>query len=338
MLEWQLSWAFWLLLAPLIIILLPATNRNAHAIMVPFYQQFTTIVQRRKSYNAVMRIAKFLGIYMLWSLLVVSAAQPTWIGEPVDLPASGRDLLLAVDISGSMDETDMPSKTGNITRIDALKNVLGKFITRREGDRIGLILFGEQAYMQTPLTFDRKTVNKQLDEAQIGFAGRSTAIGDAIGLGTKRLLERDKTLNLDVAAKDKVIILLTDGANTAGTSPLTAAGIAAEEGVKIYTIGIGAEVLTRSGIFGLGSRQVKNTELDERTLTSIAGLTGGIYYRARNPKELNQIYSVIDDLEPIPEQLSFRPQRQLFHWPLGIFLAISLGIALSMSVIRWWRR
>ena len=338
MLEWQLPWVFWLLLAPLAIIILPAANRNAHAIMVPFYQQFTAIVQRRKSYNAVMRFLKFLGIYLLWSLLVISAAQPTWIGEPVDLPASGRDLLLAVDISGSMGEIDMPSATGNITRIDALKNVLGKFITRREGDRIGLILFGEQAYMQTPLTFDRKTVNKQLDEAQIGFAGRSTAIGDAIGLGAKRLLERDEDLNLDETTKDKVIILLTDGANTAGTDPLTAAGVAAEEGVKIYTIGIGAEVLTRSGIFGLGSRQIKNTELDEKTLTSISGLTGGIYYRARNPKELNQIYSVIDNLEPIPEQLSFRPQRQLFHWPLGIFLAISLGMALLMSAIRWWRR
>ncbi len=316
---------------------MPAANRNARAIMAPFYQQLVGIQNEKQSHNLLQRIIKFIALYLLWGLLLISAAQPTWIGEPIELPASGRDLLLAVDISGSMAETDMPSSKGNISRLDAMKQVLSQFIEKREGDRIGLILFGEQAYMQTPLTFDRDTVQQQLQEALIGFAGRSTAIGDAIGLGTKRLLERDKELNLDKAPDDKVIILLTDGANTAGTNPLSAAGIAAEENVKIYTIGIGAEVITRSGIFGLGSRQVKNTELDERTLTSIAGLTGGIYYRARDPKELNQIYSVIDNLEPIPEQLSYRPQIQLFHWPLSLFMLLSLLTVVWMSLLRWWQ-
>ena len=197
MLEWKLPWVFWLLLAPLVMLILPAASRNTRAIIVPFYQRFVAINDNKQSYNLLAKILKFTGIYCLWCLLIVSAAQPTWIDEPIELPASGRDLLLAVDISGSMSEADMPSKTGNITRIDAMKNVLGRFISKREGDRIGLILFGEQAYMQTPLTFDRDTVKQQLEEAMIGFAGRATAIGDAIGLGVKRLLDRDKKLALD---------------------------------------------------------------------------------------------------------------------------------------------
>jgi hypothetical protein len=200
-------------------------------------------------------------------------------------------LLLAVDISGSMGTEDMTLGGSAVTRLAAVKHVVGDFVERRRGDRLGLILFGSQAYLQAPLTFDRITVNALLTETPLGIAGGKTAIGDAIGLAVKRLLNRP--------AENRVLILLTDGVNNVGeVSPLQAAQLAAQEGITIYTIGFGADQMEVKGL--LFDRTVNpSAELDTQTLTDIAALTGGVYQRARSTEELAGIYEALDRLEPI---------------------------------------
>ena len=329
MIEFEWLEIFYCLPLPLLGLLLPKAKNQNQAIRVPFYSIVNNISNEMTAKFAI-RIWHYFYYFcllLIWLLLLLSMSRPIWNGEPITLQTSGRDLLLAVDISGSMKESDMQLKGKRITRIDATKIVIDNFIQRRSGDRIGLILFGEQAYMQTPLTFDLKTVKTQLNEARIGFAGRSTAIGDAIGLAVKRLLERNITND-----SDKVIILLTDGSNTAGTDPLLSAQIAAEEGVTIYTIGIGAEVITRRSFFGV--RKMQNTEIDEQTLITIAKTTNGKYYRARNVNELNQIYDVIEDLEKIPEDTTYRPKIQLFFYPLLAATILSFILAFAAILKR----
>ena len=258
---------------------------------------------------------------LCWLATVAALSRPLWIGEPVALPTNGRDILLAVDISGSMERDDMQLNGRQVNRLVAVKSVVGDFVIERQGDRLGLILFGEKAYLQTPLTFDRLTMQSLLEETQIGFAGTNgTAIGDAIGLAVKRLQDRPE--------HHRVVILLTDGANNAGElEPLKAADLAQRANVKIYTIGIGAEVQETWGLFG---KRVTNpsADLDEATLTSIAQMTGGQFFRARDPEELKAIYAELNRLEPLEQDAeTIRPVATLFHWPLGIALAISLLIA-----------
>ena len=258
---------------------------------------------------------------LCWLATVAALSRPLWIGEPVALPTNGRDILLAVDISGSMERDDMQLNGRQVNRLVAVKSVVGDFVIERQGDRLGLILFGEKAYLQTPLTFDRLTMQSLLEEAQIGFAGTNgTAIGDAIGLAIKRLQDRPE--------HHRVVILLTDGANNAGElEPLKAADLAQRANVKIYTIGIGAEVQETWGLFG---KRVTNpsADLDEATLTSIAQMTGGQFFRARDPEELKAIYAELNRLEPLEQDAeTIRPVATLFHWPLGVALALSLLIA-----------
>lgn len=257
-----------------------------------------------------------------WVALVLSAMAPLWIGDPVDLPVSGRDLLLAVDLSGSMEEEDFELRGRQVDRLTATKHVAGDFIERRAGDRIGLILFGEQAYLQAPLTFDRTTVRTLLDESVIGLAGKATAIGDAIGLAVKRLREKKDG--------DRVLILLTDGANTAGAvAPLDAAALAAKEGLRVYTIGVGADAVLIRNLFGV-RRVNPSADLDEDTLRAIAEQTGGRYFRARDTAELEKIYRLLDELEPAasdPKQ--FRPRAALFHWPLAAALLLASLLVLA---------
>lgn len=264
---------------------------------------------------------------LAWLLLVSASARPQWLGDLIQLPVSGRDLMLAVDLSGSMQERDFLIDGKMVDRLTATKRVAGEFIQKREGDRIGLILFGEQAYSQTPLTFDRQTVDILLQEAVIGLAGRATAIGDAIGLAVKRLRRREQG--------QRVLILLTDGANTAGeVTPLDAADLAAREGLKIYTIGIGADKMMVRDLFG--TRYVNpSSELDEKTLLAIAQMTGGRYFRAKNTGELQEIYGHLDKLEPIAQDAqSFRPKTALFPWPLAGALLLSALLALGRILNR----
>ncbi|NOT11809.1 MAG: VWA domain-containing protein [Methylococcaceae bacterium] len=257
-----------------------------------------------------------------WLLLVLASTRPQWLGEPIEQAVSGRDLMMAVDLSGSMEEQDFKINNQHVDRLTATKWVAGDFINRRVGDRLGLILFGSQAYLQTPLTFDRKTVMTLLNESAIGLAGDNTAIGDAIGLAVKRLKNQP--------ANSRVLILMTDGANTAGeVTPLKAAELAAEHQLKIYTIGIGADEMVVRSFFG--NRKVNpSRDLDENTMIKIAQRTGGRYFRARNTDELNNIYMLLDKLEPIEKDRQyFRPRSELYFWPLSFALAIAGVLCLS---------
>jgi Ca-activated chloride channel family protein len=267
--------------------------------------------------------ARLAVLWTVWALLVVAAARPEFVGDPVALPMTGRDLLMAIDLSGSMEEQDFELDGQWVNRLEATKAVADDFVERRVGDRVGLILFGREAYLQAPLTFDRKTVRTLLDEAVIGLAGKETAIGDAIGLAIR---------TLDDAGVEKgrrVLILMTDGANTAGAvDPRKAAELAAQRGVVIYTVGIGADAMTVRSLFGL--RQINpSADLDEKTLTAIAKMTGGQYFRARDTQALEKIYAVLDELEPAEsDEAGFRPVKELFYWPLALALAIAAGGAL----------
>jgi Ca-activated chloride channel family protein len=267
--------------------------------------------------------SRLVALSVVWGLLVVAAARPEFVGDAVALPMTGRDLLMAVDLSGSMEEQDFELDGQWVNRLEATKSVADDFIQRRVGDRIGLILFGREAYLQTPLTFDRETVRTLLDEAVIGLAGKETAIGDAIGLAIRTLDDAG------VEEGRRVLILLTDGANTAGAvDPLKAAELAAQRGVVIYTVGIGADAMTVRSLFGL--RQINpSADLDEETLTAIAEMTHGRYFRARDTGELAEIYSALDELEPAEsDEAGFRPVKELFFWPLALALAIAAGTAL----------
>jgi len=317
MIHFAWPWAFALLPLPWLIhrFFPPALAAEEAALWVPTLEPFAA-VRHERSQHRTSRWLKWLAI-LCWLLLVVACARPQWLGDPVELPLTGRDLLLAVDLSGSMQTEDFRLGGETVDRLTALKAVADDFIERRVGDRVGLILFGDQAYVQAPLTLDRQTVKRFLDEAVIGLAGEKTAIGDAIGLAVKRFKpEKDR---------QRVLILLTDGANTAGQiSPLKAADLAAQVGLKIYTIGIGADAMeVRSFFF---SQTVNpSADLDEKTLTAIAEKTGGRYFRARDTGQLAEIYALLDKLEPVERGKDvYRPITELYIWPLGLALACSL--------------
>ena len=238
--------------------------------------------------------------------------------------------MLAVDISGSMATQDMEVNGEFLDRLTIVKAVVGQFAQARVGDRVGLILFGTNAYLQAPLTFDLKSVNRLLVEAPVGIAGGKTAIGDAIGLAVKRLRKRPQ--------EDKVLILLTDGANNVGeVEPAKAAELAARDGITIYTIGVGADEMRLPSIFrALGNRVTNpSADLDESTLKNIAQVTSGQYFRARDPQTLMQIYDIIDELEPVDQEAeTYRPIQALYYWPLGLGLLCLLLFLLADSLRR----
>ena len=325
MIEWTWPWIALLLPLPwLVRKLSPSATSSEPALRAPFYDDWQQLNETHGGKALRQGLLPALALWLLWILLLSAAARPIWIGEAIELPNNGRDLMLAVDISGSMRIEDMKLGQHIIRRIDAVKQLGADFIERRLGDRLGLILFGTNAYVQSPLSFDTTTVKRFLEESQIGFAGQETAIGDAIGLAVKRLKERP--------ADSRVLILLTDGQDTASSvKPLDAAKLAARLKIKIYTIGIGADEMTLPGLFGssFGSRQVNpSAELDEEGLLEIAKLTGGQYFRARNPQELADIYALLDTLEPVEQDTEmYRPRQSLTYWPLLAALLLSFLIA-----------
>ncbi|MCH8496874.1 MAG: VWA domain-containing protein [Marinobacter sp.] len=249
-------------------------------------------------------------LFLIWSLLVIAAARPQQVGESIQMPVTGRDLMLAVDLSPSMAERDMIMGRRAVDRLEAVKLVIDDFIAQRQGDRIGLIVFGAEAYVYAPLTFDHATIKSLLAESRIGMAGRATAIGDTIGLAVKRLRDRPQ--------QQRVLILLSDGANTAGQiDPRVAAEIAAAAGVRIYTVGVAGDPPATSGFGGM-RRPNPGLDLDEELLTDIAAMTGGRYFRARSTPELQQVYESLNLLEPVElESRYYRPTREQYVWPAG---------------------
>ena len=320
----ELTWPYVFLILPLPLIIYrlisPAPRQDA-ALYVPFFSVLSHLQSSNENISAG-RLLNLICCTTIWLLLVLAASRPQWLGEPIQLASTGRDLMLSVDISGSMEAQDMVVGNRQASRIDVVKAVVGDFVERREGDRLGLILFAANAYIQAPLTFDRETVGTLLSEAEIGIIEESaTAIGDAIGLAVIHLRTRPEN--------SRVLVLLTDGVNNAGAvSPEQAGELAKTENIKIYTIGIGADQIVQRTYFG--ARAINpSAQLDEDVLTQIAESTGGRYFRARDVTDLVDIYEELDKLETIEQdEQTFRPTKVLFFWPLGAALIISFLLAL----------
>ncbi len=329
------------LAAPWLLLLLPlpwllrwcipsAKIKQQAALRVPFYQSITQLSTSQHFTKLKASTTRSCLAYLLWCLLVLAAAGPQWLGEPIELPRNGRDIMMAVDLSGSMRIPDMQVAGKKANRLQAIKSVADNFIQQRKGDRLGLILFGSRAYLQTPLTFDRQTVAHMLNDSTIGLAGQQTAIGDAIGLAVKRLMKYPK--------QSRVLILLTDGANNSGTvAPLAAAHLAAQQGIKIYTIGFGADSMVLPSVFG-PQRINPSADLDESTLEDIAKATGGQFFRAKNTQALAKVYKTLDKLEPISsDKTLLKPIKPLYPWPLALALLISCYLAWRHCAWLQWR-
>ena len=305
-------------------------RRAAQSSGVALYFPFAAnVVDESTNAHATNRLARVL-FALLWLLLILAAMRPQWLGDPLPVPTTGRRLLLAVDVSGSMATEDMAN---NASRLQVVQQVAGNFIDGRHGDQVGLILFGTQPYLQAPLTADLTTVHRFLNESMVGVAGQETAIGDAIGLAIKRLQAEDsvpnQTSQIHRNAKT-VLILLTDGQSNAGEmDPLQAAQMAKQTGLRIYTIGVGGE--PQEGFFGLSG----GSDLDEDTLKAIAKTTGGEYFRATDVNALEAVYKKIDALEPAEGHRQWlRPADEWFAWPLGLALLLSVP-AVLMGARRW---
>jgi len=316
------AWPWFLLALPLPLLarwLLPPARATGAALRVPYGRRLDAIADSRGHALRGGRIQPLL--VLAWLLLCVAAARPQQLGEAVRPPQAGRDLMLALDLSGSMSEPDMELGGRPVDRLTAAKAVLADFLERRAGDRIGLLVFGRRAYALTPLTLDRDSVREQLGDSVVGLAGQETAIGDAIGLAVKRLRVQP--------AEQRVLILLTDGVNTAGAlDPRKATELARSEHVRVHTIAFGGD--GSLSVFGFKLPMPgAGDEVDESTLRDIASQTGGRFFRARDTAQLVEIYAEIDRLEPIRRPgKAVRPKLERYAWPLaGAFACALLAFA-----------
>lgn len=323
MIEWQ--WPWLALLAPIPFLLrwlLPPKQAAISALRYPDVQAFDNAAAKPGKKYLVLIIGS-----LIWLLLVAAATRPQWLGDPLPVRNEGRELMLAVDLSGSMEIADMTLQGERVDRLTMLKHVMGDFIARRKGDRLGLILFADTAFLQTPMTYDLNTVQQMLNESVLGLVGQRTAIGDAIALAVKRFKLREKT--------NRVLILLTDGQNTAGNvTPEQALELAKAFDVKVYTIGVGAEEVVVDGFFGQTTVN-PSRDLNESLLKRIANETGGDYFRARSTQELEAIYRLLDQYEPVEGNTQqLRPRSELFYWPLSAALILSLLLAGGFCLLR----
>ena len=325
MFEFEWPWAFALLPLPLLVWwLMPVYQRQQTSVHVPFFDRLANATGQTPQPGAVVlrrRAIQMIPAALVWVLIVAALARPERVGDAVTHEVSARDLILAVDISGSMEQSDFRTQDGKtLKRLDGVKLVLGDFIARRKGDRVALILFGSKAYVQVPFTQDLQTARMLLDQSEVGMAGQQTVIGDTIGLAIK-------TFETSTATQ-KLVILLTDGNDTASkVPPEHAADIARQKGVVVYTIGFGDPNVT-------GENRV-----DLSTLREVASMTGGHFFRAEDGTQLAEIYADIDRLAPVKlETISWRPKLPLFQWPLGaaVILALALWcLLLTESIFRW---
>ncbi|MBO6774560.1 MAG: VWA domain-containing protein [Marinibacterium sp.] len=298
-----LPWLIWRLMPPV--------REKVTALRFPFFRRIAEAAGADPREGAVVLVRSWVQMaaaLTVWALVVVALAQPERVGQPVEMTRAARDVLLAIDISGSMDARDFPGEDGKpLQRLEAVRNVVKEFVTRRDGDRIALIVFGSKAYVQAPLTEDLTTILDLLDRTQVGMAGPHTALGDSIGLAI-RTFEASEI-------KDRLMILLSDGSDTASRmSPVNAAEIAAGDGVEIFTIGVGDPEAS-------GENRV-----DLVALQDIARRTGGAYFFAADESALTSVYDRVDAMAPrVTETLSFRPRKSLAHWPMGLAVLIALG-------------
>lgn len=317
MLEFGFSWALALLPAPLLVLfLLPAYKERRTGVRTPFFNRMADQLGLAPEPGAVVprrNLAQWLLAPVIWTLLVAAVARPVWVEDPIERQQAARDLMLAVDLSGSMDTRDFFAPDGERSdRLAAVKTVLDEFVARREGDRIGLIAFGTAAYVQAPFTLDHELVRLLLAELEVAMAGPQTMLGDAVGVAIK---------HFDAAeTRDRVLVLLTDGNDTGSrVTPRKAAELAADHDITIYTVGVGDPA------------SAGEAPLDVDALTSISTATGGEFFAAADRDELASIYERIHELEPQQlEVLSYRPRRQLFHWPLGAAIVLTLLYQIGM--------
>jgi len=324
MLEFAWPWMFALLPLPLLAWwLLPPYRARQASVQVPFFERLAQATGQTPQRGAVIlrrRAAQMVVATLVWILLVTALARPQWVGDPVTREISARDLILAIDISGSMEQRDFKAGDGAIlTRLDGVKRVVRDFIARRKGDRVALILFGTRAYVQVPFTQDLQTAQVLLDQTEVGMAGQQTAIGDTIGLAIKTFAAS--------TAKEKLLVLLTDGNDTASrVPPVSAADIARQNEVIVYTIGVGDPAAS-------GENRV-----DLSVLQSVATTTGGHFFRAEDGAQLQAIYADIDRLAPAKLQtLSWRPKLPLFQWPLGAGVVLAIVLWLGLLLQSSWR-
>lgn len=325
MFELATPWALIIILLPILIwILCPrAKPQSSNALIVPFYDAMRSVVQQGR--YSLSKHSLLIPAF-IWLLLVTALAGPRWVGQPEPILREGYNIMMALDLSGSMEINDMLLNNQPVSRLTIVQRAAKQFVQDRIGDRIGLILFGTRAYLQTPLTYDRKSILMRLDDATAGLAGKTTSIGDAIGLAVKRLQ--------DVPAKGRIIILLTDGANNSGVlAPLKAAELAQNDKIKIYTIGLGSEAPIRAMANDMFIPNA-SADLDEDTLKKMADMTGGRYFRATDTQTLQAIYKTINQLEvSSQEQATIRPQKDYYPWFLGCALLLALSWVMSKSNI-----
>jgi Ca-activated chloride channel family protein len=316
----HLAWPWMALLLPLPWIML-RLRRSAQpggaALYLPFAasMEVSAVATRRPRGMPVLMTA-------VWALMVLAAMRPQWLGQPLPVPARGREIMLAIDCSGSMATEDM----GGASRLEIAQIVAGRFIDQRRGDQIGLILFGTRPYLQAPVTNDISVVHQFLDQAVVGVAGPQTAIGDAIGLAIKELRQLERARGAPV--QQSVLILLTDGGNDAGViPPLEAARFAAQTRLRIFTIGVGAA--EKQSLFGITTG---NTELNVGLLKEIVSITGGEYFRATSPEALQAVYRRINQLAPTAAHSQWlRPAAEWFNWPLTLALLLSVPAVWLMA-------
>jgi Ca-activated chloride channel family protein len=290
------------------------------ALKVPFFSAASEIMQEEK--GPMLTSSGLLMPFFIWLLLVLALAGPRWLGEARPLMREGHQIMMILDLSGSMEINDMVWHGQPVSRLRIVKQAAEQFVQKRVGDKIGLILFGSRAYLQTPLTYDRHHVFMRIEDATAGLAGQTTAIGDALGLAVKRLEAGPK--------KEPVIILLTDGANNSGVlDPLKAAELAKEAGIKLYTIGLGSDTSLSANYPFISNA---SADLDEESLEKMAKMTKGRYFRATDTETLHQIYKTIDQLETTKEkQESLRPQKEYYPW------LVALALILYLSWMLKWR-
>lgn len=321
------AWPWMLLALPLPLLarwLLPRRRSASAALRVPYGERIDKIAAAGAGHALRGRGPGLLAL-CAWIALCFAAARPQELGPPIARPQVGRDLMLAVDLSGSMSEEDMTLGGQVVDRLTAAKAVLADFLDRRGGDRVGLLVFGQRAYTLTPLTLDLTSVRQQLEDSVVGLAGRETALGDALALSVKRLQSQP--------TDQRVVVLLTDGVNTAGVlDPGKAAELAHDAKVRVHTIAFGGE--GGMSVFGFRLPSPGGDQIDEAGLQRIAQATGGKFFRARDTESLAGIYAEIDRLEPIrrPGQ-AVRPRIERYPWPLGAALALA-----ALAALPWRRR
>lgn len=290
--------------------LMPPQRERVSALRIPFFDQITAAAGSDARAGAVIlrrRWLQMVAAVLIWLLLVAGLAKPEWVGEPIVRTEAARDIMLALDLSGSMDYHDFPGEDGkDVSRFEAVQRVVGRFVAERENDRIGMIVFGTKAYLQLPFTRDLDTASALVELMEVGMAGPKTALGDSIGLAINSFESSE--------VKDRLLILLTDGNDTSSKmTPINAADIAKLSDVEIYTIGIGDTDAT-------GEDRV-----DFNTLAAIARRTGGEFYNAEDEAALETVYRRIDQTAVADVQTqSWRPRESLVHWPAGLAVILVL--------------